>query len=106
MNSYRQEGNPCQQIVLVSLYIWVANTKELLGVSAPWTTYMANVAADLTTRHQKVQCCHPLLGAKPGLSGKVMEMRHEARHEVLEPRIFALGVDQVSVWGDVVNREI
>lgn len=83
-----------------------SNTKELWGVSAPWTTYMANVAADLTTRHQKVQCCHPFLGAKPGLSGKVMEMRHEARHEVLEPRIFALGVDQVSVWGDVVNREI
>jgi hypothetical protein len=80
--------------------------ERAVGGLAPWTTYMANVAADLTTRHQKVECCHPFLGAKSGLSGKVMEMRHEARHEVLEPRIFALGVDQISVWGDVVDREI
>lgn len=67
---------------------------------------MADIAADLTTPHEKVQCGHPFLGAQPGLTRKVVQVRHEARHEILEPRIAALRVDQVSVLGDVVDREI
>ena len=67
---------------------------------------MSHVGADLPTPHEEVQRRHPLVAAQPRLARKVVEVRHEARHEVREARIVALGVDAVRVGGDVVDCEV
>jgi hypothetical protein len=69
-------------------------------------TYMADVAADLSTGNEEPQRCHPFVGANTRLSREVVEVCHEARHQILQPWIGALCIDPVRIGRDVINCEV
>lgn len=67
---------------------------------------MPHVAANLPAPHEEVERRHPLVCAQPRLARKVVQVRDEPLHEVLEARILALRVDADRVGRDVVDRQI
>jgi len=40
-------------------------------------THMPDIAADLPARNEKIEGCHPFVGAQSGLAGKVMQVQDE-----------------------------
>lgn len=69
-------------------------------------TYMSDVATDLAALDEEVESLHPLVRAEAGLARKVVEMGHEAGHEIYEARIVGLRVDSVCVGRDVVDCQV
>lgn len=67
---------------------------------------MSHISANLPSCDEKVQCHHPLLGAQTSLARKVVQMRDQPLHEVLEARIFGLIVNLDSIRRDIVDCQI
>lgn len=51
---------------------------------------MSDIAADLPDTDEEVEGSFPFLCTKPGLAGKVVEMRDEALEEIFNALAFAL----------------
>lgn len=63
---------------------------------------MSHVAADLTNPHKEVQSCHPFVRAQSRFAREVMEMRDQAFHHIGDALVGGLGIDEDSVFGNVV----
>lgn len=64
---------------------------------------MADIAADLTTLHQEVEPGHPLLGADTSFSGKVVNVRDQAFHQIRQTTVTTLRVDFDRIRRDIVD---
>lgn len=69
-------------------------------------TYLADICADFATLHKELNGSHPLIGRESRLPRKIMHVRRQPLHEVLETSIVALRIDPVDVRSDVVNSEV
>ena len=67
------------------------------------STYISNVIGDLSASDEKSEGCHPFVGAETGLAREVVEVAHQAGHQVCETGVGALRVYTDCVGGDVVD---
>lgn len=68
--------------------------------------YIAHIVRDVPARNEEADAGHPLVGAKACLARKVVEVCHQARHEVGEARIGRLRVDADGIGRDVVDCKV
>ena len=68
--------------------------------------YLPHVCTYLPDLGQELDACHPLVEAQPCLARKVVEVRDETLHDVLQPWVGALRVDADDVLGDVVDCQV
>jgi len=69
-------------------------------------THLSHVCADLPNLCQEEKTSHPFVVAKPGLSGKVVQMLHYPLEDILQPWVRASRVDQFDVVCNVVDRQV
>lgn len=67
---------------------------------------MPHIATHLPTSHQKVQRRHPLRRAQPRLPRKVMQVRNQPLHEVIDTRIPALRTDSHHIGRNIICCEV
>ena len=70
------------------------------------TIHLSNISADLADCSQVFYSGHPFLAAQPRFSGKVMHVTDKPLKNIFEPSIGPLGVDQDSVFCDVVDGHV
>lgn len=69
-------------------------------------TYLADGTAHLASLSEEMDGSHPLAGAEACFTRKVMDMGHQALHEIVEPRIAALRAGLHHLAGDVVDGQV
>ena len=71
-----------------------------------WVAYLPHIRADLSNLRQEEEASHPFVVAKPGFSGKVMEMLNYALEDVLQAWVRASRVDQLDIVCNVIDRQV
>lgn len=67
---------------------------------------MPHIGAYLPNLDEKVESRHPLARTQSRLPGEVVEMAHQALHDILEARIISLRVDNNSVLRDIIYVQV
>lgn len=67
---------------------------------------LARVAAFLPRRGEEIDRGHPFVGGEPRFARKVVQVRHQLRHDVLETLVGALRVNEERVRGDVLGGKV
>ena len=66
-------------------------------------THLSHVCAGLSDGGEELDPGHPFVEAEAGFAGEVVQVGHEAVHDVLEAGVGTLRVDAIDILGDVVD---
>jgi len=69
-------------------------------------THLSNICTDLANLGEELDRCHPLVCGKSSLACKVMYMLYETLHQILQSRVGTSRVDQVDVFGDILDSQV